>query len=63
MQYRLLGKMALFWEKFHAKGSSVAHLSYYSVDGMVGWSIASTSDLGGIFASALRALVNMLPQV
>ena len=34
------------------KGSSVAHLPY-DIYSMVGWSIASISDLGGIFTSAM----------
>ena len=35
----------------------------YNIYSMVGRSIASISDLGSIFTLALRALVNMAPQV
>ena len=55
------------WRRFrniqpsHAKSLSVAH-SPYDIYSMVGRSIASISDLGGIFTSALCALVNMAPR-
>ena len=35
----------------------------YSIYNMVGWSIASIYDLGGIFTSALSTSVNMSPLV
>ena len=35
----------------------------YTIHSMVGQSIASISDFSGIFTSALRATINMVPQV
>ena len=35
----------------------------YIIYSMVGWSIASISNLGDIFTSVLRASVNMVPRV
>ena len=45
----------------HAKSSSVAHSPYNIsyIRSMVGRSIASISNLGSIFTSALHTLVNM----
>ena len=52
MQYRLLGKIALFWEAFSGKRFvCCALIVLYSIDSTVGQSIASISDLGGIFTS------------
>ena len=48
------------------KGSSVMHSPYditQYIHNMVGRSIASISDLGGIFTLALRTMVNMAPRV
>ena len=59
--------MALLWETFSGKGSSVAHSSYYiySIYNSVGQSIASIYDLGGIyiFTLALSTLLNMSPHL
>ena len=58
MPYRLLGKMASFWEAFSGKRFVCCALSVlYSIDSTVDRSIASISDLGSIFTSVLRALV------
>ena len=64
MPYRLLEKMALFWEAFSGKRFiCCALIVLYSIDSTVGWSIASISNLGGIFTSALHASVIMSPWV
>ena len=49
MQYRLLGRMALFWEAFSGKRFVCCALTVlYSIYNMVGMSIASISDLGAL---------------
>ena len=56
MPYRLFEKMASFWEAFSGKRYvCCALIVLYSIDSTVGRSIASISDLGGIFTSTLRA--------
>ena len=57
------GKWRHFGKRIQAKGSTVAHFILYSIYSMIGQSIASISDLSGIFTSALRTSVNMSPQV
>ena len=54
MPYRLLGKMASFWEAFSGKRFvCCALIVLYSIDSTVGRSTASISDLGGITTSGL----------
>ena len=56
--------MALFHEAFLGKRFVCCTLTIvYSIYNTVGRSIASIYDLGGIFTSALRTLVNMSPRV
>ena len=56
--------MASFREAFLGKRFVCWALTIvYSIYNKVGWSIASIYDLSGIFTSALRASVNMSPQV
>ena len=60
MPYRLLGKKASFSEAFSGKRFVYcALIVLYSIHSTVGRSIASISNLSGIFTLALRALVNM----
>ena len=54
MLYRLLGKMVSFWEAFSGKRFICRVLIVlYSIYSTVGRSIASISDLGGIFTSGM----------
>ena len=54
MPYQLLGKMASFWEAFSGKRFvCCALIVLYSIYSTVGRSIASISDLGGIFTPGL----------
>ena len=63
MPYRLLRKMVSFWEAFLGKRFiCCALIVLYSIHSTVGRSIASISDLGGIFTSVVRASVNMSPR-
>ena len=56
--------MASFREAFLGKRFVCCTLTIvYSIYNMVGQSITSIYDLGGIFTSVLRALVNMSPLV
>ena len=56
--------MALFWEAFSGKRFVCrALIVLYSIDSMVGRSIASISNLGGIFTKARSAPLNISPRV
>ena len=56
--------MVSFWEAYSGKRFFCCiFIVLYSIYSMVGWCIAFISDLGSIFTSALRASVNMSPQV
>ena len=54
MPQLLLGKMASFWEALSGKTFvCCALIVLYSIDSTIGRSIASISDLGGIFTLGL----------
>ena len=64
IRYTFWAKMASFREAFLGKRFVCCALTIvYSIYNMAGRSIASISDLGGIFTEALCASVNMSPQV
>ena len=64
IRYTFWAKMASFREAFLGKRFVCCALTIlYSIYNMVGRSIASIYDLGGIFTSALCASVKMSPRV